>query len=73
MTNHNLRFILGELRLGDVVPSLATLLAMDLTHVNAALAQKGVAPCDVILGADVFDAHAAIIDYGSDSLFLRDT
>jgi hypothetical protein len=24
----------------------------------------------VILGADVFDAHAAVIDYGSNSLFL---
>jgi len=62
----------GELRLGDVVPKLAVLLAMDLTHVNAALAQKGVDPVDVILGVDVFDAHAAIIDYGSTSLFLRD-
>jgi hypothetical protein len=62
----------GELRLGDVVPKLAALLAMDLTHVNAALAQKGVAPVDMILGVDVFDAHAAIIDYGSASLFLRD-
>ena len=45
---------------------------MDLTHVNAALAQKGVAAVDVILGVDVFDAHAAVIDYGSGSLFLRE-
>ena len=62
----------GELRLGDFVPKVAALLAMDLTHVNAAMEQKGVAPVDVILGVDVFDAHAAIIDYGSASLFLRD-
>jgi len=60
------------LRVGDVTPKLTTLLAMDLTHVNAALAQKEVAPVDVILGVDVFDAHAAIIDYGSSSLFLRE-
>jgi len=39
-----------ELRLGDVVPKPAILLAMDLSHVNAALAQKGVAAVDVILG-----------------------
>jgi len=62
----------AELRLGDVVPKLAKLLAMDLAHVDEALAQRGVAPVDVILGVDVFDAHATIIDYGSSSLFLRD-
>jgi hypothetical protein len=26
---------------------------------------------DVILGADVFDAHAAVIDYTSQTLFLK--
>ena len=62
----------AELRLGDVVPHTDALLAMDLTHVNSALAQKGAAPVDVVLGADVFDAQAAVIDYGSASLFLRD-
>ncbi len=54
------------------MPKLQALLALDLAHVNAALAQKGVAPVDVVLGVDVFDAHAAIIDYGSASLFLRE-
>jgi hypothetical protein len=63
----------GELRLGDVVPRPSALLAMDLAHVNAALAQKGAAAVDVILGVDVFDGQAAIIDYGSASLFLRET
>jgi tRNA (adenine37-N6)-methyltransferase len=62
----------AELRLGDVVPRAGALLAMDLAHVNAALAQKGVGAVDVILGVDVFDAQAAVIDYGSASLFLRD-
>lgn len=62
----------AELRLGEVVPRPSALLAMDLVHVNTALAQKGVAPVDVILGVDVFDAQSAVIDYGSASLFLRD-
>ena len=66
------RVVGAELRLGEVVPKLETLLALDLTHVNAALAQKNVAPVDVVLGVDVFDAHAAVIDYGSASLFLRE-
>ncbi|MGQ0642406.1 MAG: hypothetical protein ACT4P6_16795 [Gemmatimonadaceae bacterium] len=38
----------------------------------AALAQQGATSVDVIVGLDVFNAHAAIIDYGSASLFLRD-
>ena len=62
----------AELQLGDATPKFDALLAMDLAHVNAALPQKGVAPVNMIFGIDVFDEHAAIIDYGSASLFLRD-
>ena len=62
----------AELRLGDVVPRLEGLLAIDLSHVNEALAQRGSPPVDVVLGVDVFDAQAAVIDYGSASLFLRE-
>ena len=59
----------AKLSLGEVQPR--PLLAMDLTHVNQSLALKGEAPVDVILGADVFEAQAAVIDYGSSSLFLK--
>jgi hypothetical protein len=62
----------ADLRLGEVVPRTQGLYAMDLSHVNAALAQKATSPVDAILGVDVFDAQAAVIDYGSSSLFLRD-
>lgn len=61
----------AELLLGDIVPRPRTLLAMDLGHVNQALATKGAEPVEAILGVDVFEAQAAIIDYGSSSLFLR--
>lgn len=61
----------ADLRLGDVVPRAKGLIAMDLAHVNAPLAQRDTTPIDVILGVDVFDAQAAVIDYGSASLFLR--
>ena len=61
----------ATLSLGDVQPRPRALFAMDLTHVNESLALKGEAPVDVILGADVFEAHAAVIDYGSSSLFLK--
>jgi hypothetical protein len=62
----------AELRLGGILLRAGALLATDLTHVNAALAQKGAGRADVVLGVDVFDAQAAVIDYGSASLFLRD-
>ena len=61
----------ATLSLGDVEPRCRALFAMDLTHVNQSLALKGEAPVDVILGADVFEAQAAVIDYGSSSLFLK--
>ncbi len=62
----------AELRLGEVVPRPQALVAMDLSHADAALAQGGAAPVDAILGVDVYEAQAAVIDYGSASLFLRD-
>jgi hypothetical protein len=60
----------AELRLGDFRPRVQTLMAVDLAHANEALALKGQSPVDVIGGADVFEAHKAVIDYGSNSLFL---
>src|SRR5579885_1289838 len=52
------------LRLGTVVPRPRALLAVDLTHVNQALALKGQKPVEVVIGADVFEAQAAVIDWG---------
>ena len=52
-------------------PRVRALLTMDLDHVNQSLALKGEAPVDAILGADVLEAQAAVIDYGSLSIFLR--
>jgi hypothetical protein len=62
----------AELRLGNVVPRPQALVAMDLSHADAALAQGGAAPIEAILGVDVYEAQAAVIDYGSASLFLLD-
>jgi len=61
----------ATLSLGDIQPRCRALLAMDLAHVNQSLALKGESPVDVILGADVFEGHAAVIDYGSSSLYLK--
>lgn len=61
----------AELRLGSFIPRLAGPIGLDFEHVNAPLRAHGSAEVDVILGADVFDAHAAVIDYASQSLFLQ--
>lgn len=61
----------ADLRLGSFAPRLAGPVGLDFEHVNAALRAQGSAEVDVILGVDVFDAHAAVIDYPTQSLFLR--
>jgi predicted aspartyl protease len=61
----------AHFRLGHVAPKVGTLLAMDLSHVSQALALKGLSPVDAILGVDVLEAHSAVIDYGSSSLYLK--
>ena len=48
------------------------LVAMDLSHVIAALARRGFSVVvEVVVGADVFASQSAVIDYGSSTLFLR--
>jgi aspartyl protease len=61
----------STLQLDHALPRPKALYAMDLSHVNAALALKGATPVEVILGVDVFERQAAVIDYGSSSLFLK--
>jgi hypothetical protein len=61
----------GALIVGGIAPEIEDLIAMDLSHVNDGLVCKGAGPIDAILGADVFEAHLAVIDYGSSSLFLK--
>ena len=53
------------------MPKVRGLLAIDLTHVNHALALKGSSAVDAILGVDVLEAHQTVIDYGSSSLYLK--
>jgi hypothetical protein len=45
--------------------------AVDLAHVNRGLAMKGAHPVHGVLGADVLTHHEAVIDYASESLFLK--
>jgi len=61
----------AEFRIGSLTPRLAGPVGIDFDQVNAPLRAQGSAEVDVILGVDVFDAHAAIIDYTSQSLFLK--
>jgi hypothetical protein len=61
----------ADFRLGSLVPRLAGPVGIDFEHVNASLRAHGSAEVDMILGVDVFDAHAAVIDYTSQSLFLK--
>jgi hypothetical protein len=68
------QFMVGgaDLRLGAFAPRVRGPVGLDFTHINAPLLAQGSAAVDVILGVDVFDAHAAVIDYPSLSLFLTE-
>jgi hypothetical protein len=61
----------ADLRLGTFAPRVRGPVGLDFAHINAPLLAQESAPVDVILGADAFDAHAAVLDYPSQSLFLR--
>lgn len=61
----------AQLEVADRRIRLQALPAMDNSHANDTLALQGAAPVEAIMAIDVFDKHAAVIDYGSRSLFLR--
>ncbi len=61
----------ADLRLGSFAPCVRGPVGLDFEHINAPLLAQGSAAVDAILGVDVFDAHAAVIDYPSLSLFLK--
>jgi hypothetical protein len=60
----------ADLRLGPFAPRLSCLAGMDFEYINAALTAQGSTAVDLILGVDVFDSHAAVIDYASQTLYL---
>jgi hypothetical protein len=62
----------ARLELAEMTIRPRSLLAMDLSHANEALALQEAGPVEAIMGLDVFEEHAALIDYGSQSLFLRE-
>jgi hypothetical protein len=61
----------GDLRFGDFIPHLSNIVGLDFEQVNAPLRAQESTEVDMILGADVFDSHAAIIDYSDQALYLR--
>lgn len=62
----------AALRVGAFARRVRGPVALDFTQINAPLLAQGSAAVDVILGVDVFDAHAAVIDDPSLSLFLTE-
>jgi hypothetical protein len=59
-----------EISISGVALIGVSLIAMDLSHVLEGLKLKGVEPPQLILGVDVLRRWRAVIDYGSNSLWL---
>jgi hypothetical protein len=62
---------LARLDLGALAERDFAAHAIDLSHVNKALSQRGERPMDGVLGADLLDARHAVIDYHELRLFLK--
>ena len=60
-----------DLRLGSFAPRPVSMAGLDFEHVNAPLRAQGSQEVDMILGVDVFAPHQAVIDYATESLFLK--
>ena len=63
---------INKLEIGDFTFENMTAVAMDLSNVKQSLEMKGV-NSDVygILGTDILRTYEAVIDYGSETLFLK--
>jgi len=57
--------------LGNLQLQQQSLILLDLSHVNHALAEVNEAPVEGILGADLLKARRAVIDYGRNCLYLK--
>lgn len=49
----------------------AVLIAIDLSHVNNALAKSRSEKIDGVIGADILKKHKALIDYSEKALYLK--
>lgn len=61
----------SRLRIGRYRDEAFTVHFLALEHVNAAFAQRGEAPVDGVIGADVLERGGAVIDYPNMRLYLR--
>jgi len=60
-----------EIKIGDLAITQFPVFCLDLSHVTKSLLKKGVEePVHGVLGADILLRHKAIVDYGSNTLFL---
>lgn len=64
--SHKNTIVLGNWRKKN-----CSFIVMDLSHVNAGLAQVEEAPVDGILGADLLKSARAVIDYGRNCMYLK--
>lgn len=61
----------SRLRIGAYRDDAFTVHFLSLDHVNAAFSQRGEAPVDGVIGADVLVRGGAVIDYPDMRLYLR--
>ncbi|MDR6993349.1 aspartyl protease family protein [Luteimonas sp. 3794] len=63
----------NRLRIGGYRDDAFTVHFLALDHVNAAFSQRGEAPVDGVIGADILERGGAVIDYPNLRLYLRNS
>jgi hypothetical protein len=61
------------LEIGRVKTGRLVIWSHDVSDINTILKRYGDSPVDGVLGGDVLEAHAAVIDYTNRRLFLKPT
>ena len=61
----------NTLQIGKWVNKFSSLVLFDLDHINTALNERKVKKVDGIIGADTLKKSKAIIDYGTNKLYLK--
>lgn len=63
----------NQLDIGGYSDPAFTALVMSLAHVNDAFERRGEPRIDGVIGADVLERGQAVVDYASNTLYLRPT
>ena len=65
------QFVIKQFIIGELVVEDLSIVALDLSHINASYKELNLAPIDMVLGGDFLKKYKAVIDYEKSELQLQ--